>query len=77
MVLYFRALFTFNNQTSTSQNNIVLHDVAGEVLGDLVEFFYTGSVALIETNVQNLATAADMLQVCLFKCNSQCLEIRL
>ena len=59
---YFRAMFKFDPK-DTCQRNVVLHEVPGDVLEDLVSFFYTGYINLTETNVQGLVTTADMLQV--------------
>lgn len=59
---YFKSMFTGGLYEST-QSNITIHDVDAESMALIIEYCYTGRVAITETNVQKLYSAANMLQV--------------
>lgn len=83
---YFRVMFTGKLAEST-QSRIVLYDIDPLALKALVEFGYTGTIEILEENVQSLMCAATLLQInsvrdacCDFLCKeldaSNCLGIR-
>ncbi|XP_054271966.1 kelch-like protein 5 [Macrosteles quadrilineatus] len=59
---YFSAMFTSNLRESC-QSEIVLQDVDGEALWDLVHFCYTGRIELREETVETLLGTACLLQL--------------
>ena len=66
---YFKALFEMDGQDSS---DIVLKEVDFECLYSLVQYAYTGSVAINQINVQELLRSADYFQVSTVK--SSCEE---
>lgn len=63
---YFRAMFT-SAYTESSQDTVVLHDISSGALEQIIDFFYTSKVTISTGNVQELLSAACMLQVAVLK----------
>lgn len=59
---YFAAMFT-NSLKETFQNEIELKEVDGDALWYLVRYFYTGTIDLLEDNVETLLATASLLQL--------------
>ncbi|XP_001508322.2 kelch repeat and BTB domain-containing protein 7 [Ornithorhynchus anatinus] len=59
---YFRSMFT-GGLYESQQPRVTMHDVDAESLALLLDYCYTGRVAVSEANVQRLYAAADMLQL--------------
>ena len=59
---YFRAMFSFDASDSYT---VKLPEISDSVLEELILFIYTGYIKLTDNNVQELVTAADMMQVIL------------
>ncbi|XP_049634734.1 kelch repeat and BTB domain-containing protein 7-like [Suncus etruscus] len=59
---YFKSMFT-GGMFESQQTSITMHDVDAESFEVLVDYCYTGRVALSEANVQRLYAASDMLQL--------------
>lgn len=58
---YFSAMFNSDLMESRAKE-VVLHDVNGEALNDLVTFAYTGCIELKEDSVENILAAAVLLR---------------
>lgn len=63
---YFRAMFT-SAYTESSQSTVVLHDITSGALEQIIDFFYTSKLTISTSNVQELLSAACMLQVTALK----------
>lgn len=59
---YFRAMFTAG-LSETDKKVVQLQGVEPEMIRNLVEFAYTGSITINKHNVQNLLSAANLLEV--------------
>ncbi|XP_076460296.1 kelch-like protein 38 [Babylonia areolata] len=59
---YFRAMFT-TDVSESCQSDVTLQDVTGETLRELVTYLYRGHVTVRHETVEELMTAASMLQV--------------
>lgn len=59
---YFRAMFS-GKMVESFKKEIVLCDLNGKALGQIVDFFYTGKIDIDEENVQSLLYAACLLAV--------------
>ncbi|KAJ8681151.1 hypothetical protein QAD02_016938 [Eretmocerus hayati] len=59
---YFAAMFT-NPLRETTENEIELKEVDGNALWTLVKYFYTGTIDLLEDNVEALLSTASLLQL--------------
>ncbi|XP_001606539.1 kelch-like protein 5 [Nasonia vitripennis] len=59
---YFAAMFT-NSLRETFQNEIELKEVDGDALWNLIRYFYTGTIDLLEDNVETLLATASLLQL--------------
>lgn len=59
---YFKAMFT-GGLSESHQDTVVLQDVEPLSLRSLLDFLYTGSIILDDVNVQDIFTAANLLQV--------------
>jgi kelch-like protein 1/4/5 len=59
---YFAAMFT-NTLRETLQNEIELKEVNGDALWILILYFYTGTIDLLEDNVETLLATASLLQL--------------
>lgn len=59
---YFAAMFT-NSLRETFQNEIEIKEVDGDALWTLVRYFYTGTIDLLEDNVETLLATASLLQL--------------
>ncbi|TNN45854.1 Kelch-like protein 21 [Liparis tanakae] len=58
---YFRAMFAGTLKESV-MDRVVLHEVSAELLGQLVDFCYTGRVTITQDNVDDLLKTADLFQ---------------
>ena len=63
---YFRAMFT-SAYIESAQDTVVLHDITAEALQQVIDFFYTSKLTISTGNVQELLSAACMLQVTALK----------
>ncbi|XP_029458825.1 kelch repeat and BTB domain-containing protein 7-like [Rhinatrema bivittatum] len=59
---YFRSMFT-GGLSESKQQKVTLHDMDAASMALIIEYCYTGRVAVSEANVQRLYAAADMLQL--------------
>ncbi|XP_011506117.1 PREDICTED: kelch-like protein 5 [Ceratosolen solmsi marchali] len=59
---YFAAMFT-NTLRETLQNEIELKEVNGDALWILILYFYTGTIDLMEDNIETLLATASLLQL--------------
>ena len=59
---YFAAMFT-NSLKETFQDEIELKNVDGEALWSLICYFYTGTIDLLEDNVETLLATASLMQL--------------
>ncbi|XP_010590879.1 kelch repeat and BTB domain-containing protein 6-like [Loxodonta africana] len=59
---YFKSMFT-GGMYESQQASVTMHDVDAESFEVLVDYCYTGRVALSEANVERLYAASDMLQL--------------
>ncbi|XP_021366971.1 kelch-like protein 41 [Mizuhopecten yessoensis] len=59
---YFRAMFT--SQVKESEQQIItMHDVIPEVIEDILDYMYSGVIAVTDDSVQNLYIAANLFQM--------------
>ncbi|XP_022102816.1 kelch-like protein 21 [Acanthaster planci] len=58
---YFSAMFS-SHMGETSSDKVTLHDIAGSILGQLIDYCYTGSLLLTDDIVNDVAEAANFLQ---------------
>ena len=59
---YFNAMFTCG-LVEEQQEFVEIHSVSKNVLSLLIDFIYTGNITITEKNVQELFSAADMLEL--------------
>nr|XP_033803311.1 kelch repeat and BTB domain-containing protein 7-like [Geotrypetes seraphini] len=59
---YFRSMFT-GGLSESKQQKVTLHNMDVASMALIIEYCYTGRVAVSEANVQRLYAAADMLQL--------------
>ncbi|XP_039288119.1 LOW QUALITY PROTEIN: kelch-like protein 5 [Nilaparvata lugens] len=59
---YFNAMFT-NDLREASQSEVVMHEVDGDALWELVHYCYTGKIELREETVEVLLSTASILQL--------------
>ncbi|XP_013399272.1 kelch-like protein 3 [Lingula anatina] len=59
---YFYAMFT-NDLSEARSNRVMLQDVDGKALTQLIDFIYTSEIGVTEENVQILLSAANLLQL--------------
>ncbi len=59
---YFNAMFT-GRLAEAKRHQVVLRSVSEDALDSLLDFIYTGSVAVDRHNVQELMVAADMMEL--------------
>lgn len=59
---YFHAMFT-GGLAEQQQGSVELHSVAPHILDQLLDFIYSGSIPIDQSNVQELIVAADMLEL--------------
>lgn len=61
---YFEAMFRPTlGLAEGQQRTVVLHSIGTETLRALIDFVYTGRIAIEQQNVQELLAAGDMLQI--------------
>lgn len=61
---YFEAMFRPElGLNEGKQKSVILHTIDGDIFQILLDFIYTGRCEIIQTNVQELLAAADMLQL--------------
>ncbi|CAH0394185.1 unnamed protein product [Bemisia tabaci] len=59
---YFLAMFS-NGLAEEFKNKIEMHSLSESILSLIIEFMYSGTITITETNIQELMVAADMLEV--------------
>jgi hypothetical protein len=59
---FFRAMFT-GSMDESRQRVVIIRDMPGPVLGQLIDYCYTSAVEVTEGNVQALLAAAGQLQL--------------
>lgn len=59
---YFAAMFT-NKLRETTQDEIELKEIDGNSLAALIKYFYTGTIELLEDNIEALLATASLLQL--------------
>ncbi|XP_046864769.1 kelch-like protein diablo [Xenia sp. Carnegie-2017] len=59
---YFKAMFT-GGLSECDKNCITMHQIDGNSLVQIIQFFYTSEMKINKENVQNLLSAASLLQV--------------
>ena len=59
---YFRAMFT-GEMAESRQSEVVIKDVDDKATEQLIDFAYTGSIRIDETNVQTVLPAACLMQL--------------
>ena len=58
---YFRAMFTSQMREQVENKPIVLENIAGDVMEDLLNFIYTGVIKITPFNVKDLVSASNYL----------------
>lgn len=59
---YFKAMFT-TGLAETDQDLVTLNGVEAGMMAGLIEYAYTGEITINKHNVQNLLSAANLLEV--------------
>ncbi|KAM3934889.1 kelch-like protein 35 [Leptodactylus fuscus] len=60
---YFLAMFTKGFQESSSDREVILHDIPAPVMGLVLDFIYEGRISIQVDNVEDIFKVSDQLQL--------------